>query len=112
MAKTPPQPDGYVQLSATIDESECRQCRNGIFKAIGEVDKTKVPWLTFTVVLSLCVIFFAIVGVMAKDNTARGIRTETQVEALKDTLKDVKDVLKGQAAAFEALRMEIRSNGK
>ena len=122
MAKTPFPPDGYVSLSATVDTRECMEnqatCRTAVYAAIDKVDSRKVPWLTFTVILGLCVIFFAIVGVMAQDNRAiiselrvkEGVAT-TERGALTKATARLESVLDKQVEAFNALRVEIRRNG-
>ena len=122
MAKTPFPPDGYVSLSATVDERECREgqeaCQKAVYAAIGDVNKCKVPWPTFTVILSLCVIFFAIVGIMAQGNQAaigdlrvnEGVAT-TERGALTKATARLESVLDKQVEAFNALRIEIRRNG-
>ena len=122
MAKTPHPPDGYVSLSATVDTRECMEsqatCRTAVYAAINKVESSKVPWLTFTVILGLCVIFFAIVGVMAQDN--RAIISELRVKegvaltergALTRATARLESVLDKQVEAFNALRSEIRRNG-
>ena len=122
MAKTPHPPDGYVSLSATVDTRECMEsqatCRTAVYAAINKVESSKVPWLTFTVILGLCVIFFAIVGIMAQGNqTAIGdLRVKegvalTERGALTRATARLESVLDKQVEAFNALRVEIRRNG-